>query len=209
MNESALADRRRRRRERSLALDSQSSVPKIFCIGFHKTGTTSLTVALRELGYSVTGRQRLKSITRYEDLWPAAVKLTKKYQAFQDNPWPLFYRELDLLWPGSRFILTLRRSESWMRSQVQHFGLTDSRMRRWIYGVGHPQGNEAIYLRRYEEHNHEVLEYFKDRPQDLLVMTLEDGDGWEKLCPFLGAMPIPKPFPRANTAQERLQSQQA
>jgi UDP-N-acetylmuramate-alanine ligase len=28
---------------------------KVFCIGFHKTGTTSLAVALKTLGYRVTG----------------------------------------------------------------------------------------------------------------------------------------------------------
>jgi hypothetical protein len=28
---------------------------KVFCIGFHKTGTTSLRVALELLGYRVTG----------------------------------------------------------------------------------------------------------------------------------------------------------
>ena len=28
---------------------------KVFCIGFHKTGTTSLETALTKLGYKVTG----------------------------------------------------------------------------------------------------------------------------------------------------------
>ena len=28
---------------------------KVFCIGSHKTGTTSLEVALKKLGYRVTG----------------------------------------------------------------------------------------------------------------------------------------------------------
>ena len=28
---------------------------KVFCIGFHKTGTTSMAVALKQLGYKVTG----------------------------------------------------------------------------------------------------------------------------------------------------------
>ena len=28
---------------------------KVFCIGFHKTGTTSLELALIKLGYRVTG----------------------------------------------------------------------------------------------------------------------------------------------------------
>ena len=33
----------------------QPDRPKVFCIGFHKTGTTSLKMALKTLGYRVTG----------------------------------------------------------------------------------------------------------------------------------------------------------
>jgi hypothetical protein len=36
-----------------------------------------------------------------------------------------------------------------------------------------------------------VKEYFRDRPDDLLVMNICAGEGWEKLCPFLG-LAIPK-----------------
>ena len=32
-----------------------SNKPKVFCIGFHKTGTTSLELALKQLGFRVTG----------------------------------------------------------------------------------------------------------------------------------------------------------
>ena len=58
-------------------------------------------------------------------------------------------------------------------------------MRKYIYGVGSPKGNEDIYLKKYTSHNAEVLEYFKNRTNDFLVMDLSNGDGWEKLCPFL------------------------
>ena len=44
----------------------------------------------------------------------------------------------------------------------------------------------------------DIKEYFKDRPGDLLVMNICEGEGWEKLCPFLG-VPIPnEPFPNVN-----------
>jgi hypothetical protein len=138
-----------RRRRRGLQSGGRRRQPKVFCIGFHKTGTTSLTVALRELGYSLTGRQRLKYVTRWGDLWLAAVRIAKDLQVFQDNPWPIYCEELDRLLPGSNFILTLRDSQSWIRSQFLRFGEKDSRMRRWIYGVGHPEGNEPLYVSRY------------------------------------------------------------
>ena len=55
-------------------------------------------------------------------------------------------------------------------------------MRKWIYGVGCPEGNEDIYINRFKNHYEEVENYFRDRPQDLLVLDLAKGDGWEKLC---------------------------
>ena len=176
---------------------------KIFCIGFHKTGTTSLTVALKTLGYRVTGPNGVNDPDIAKNVLPMAYDLVKKYDAFQDNPWPIIYKELDQKYPGSKFILTLRNPESWMRSQVRHFGTRETPMRRWIYGVGCPEGNEEVYLRVFEKHNREVLAYFENRASDLLVMDLARGDGWEKLCPFLGAPLQSTPFPHANKATER------
>ncbi len=76
-------------------------------------------------------------------------------------------------------------------------------MRRWIYGVGFPEGNEAIYVKRFEGHIEGVREYFKDRPEDLLVLDLPKGDGGNKMCPFLG-VDIPNAlFPHANKSRDR------
>jgi len=178
---------------------------KVFCIGFHKTGTTSLAEALQVLGYRVTGPNGVHDPDIATKVRPMAWELVEKYDAFQDNPWPILYKELDTRYPGSKFVLTVRNTESWMRSQLKHFGERETAMRRWIYGDAHgcPQGNEEVYVRRYEGHNREVLEYFRDRPDDLLVMELAKGDGWEKLAPFLGK-PVPAmPFPHANKAGDR------
>ena len=113
---------------------------KVFCIGFHKTGTTSLGVALRRLGYRVTGPNGVKDRKISENVFPMAHDLVKKYDAFQDNPWPIIYKEMDAAYPGSKFILLERNPESWIRSQVKHFGRRNTPMRKWIYGVGCPQG---------------------------------------------------------------------
>ena len=146
--------------------------PKVFCIGFHKTGTTSLAVALKLLGYRVTGPNNTKDPDIADKVYALADELSENYDAFQDNPWPVLYREMDERWPGSKFILTRRPSDAWIRSQVKDFGLAETPMRRWIYGVGCPQGNEAVFVERYERHNRDVLEYFRERPNDLLLLDL-------------------------------------
>ena len=175
---------------------------KVFCIGFHKTGTTSLRLALELLGYRVTGPNATKDPDIAEKVYDMADELVAQYDAFQDNPWPVLYREMDRRYPSSKFILTMRNADSWIASQVKDFGLRETPMRRWIYGedAGCPEGNEAVYVARYERHNREVQEYFRDRPDDLLILDLPSGDGWPELCGFLG-VPVPdKPFPHANKA---------
>lgn len=189
--------RRRANNRRSL------SVPKVFGIGFHKTGTTSLREALTTLGYSVAGPNGLEDPDIARNAHDLAFKLAERFDAFQDNPWPLLYRELDERYPGSKFILTLRPSDAWIESQVRYFGEEASPMREWIYGAGCPKGNEAVYVARYEQHNREALDYFSRRPEDVLVLTLSEGDGWDKLCAFLGKDIPNAPFPHSNRAADR------
>jgi hypothetical protein len=176
--------------------------PKVFCIGFHKTGTTTLEVALKKLGYRVTGSFGTKDPDIAGKVHEMAFATVGRFDAFEDNPWPILYKELDARFPGSKFILTRRPAEAWVRSQVKDFATTETPMRRWIYGedAGCPEGNEDVYIERYERHNREVLEYFRDRPNDLLVMDIPADAGWEKLCAFLGHDVPEKPFPHANKA---------
>lgn len=177
---------------------------KVFCIGFHKTGTTSLGSALSRLGYRVTGPNGVHDPNIATNVYVMARKLVQKYDAFQDNPWPVIFREMDAEWPGSKFILTWRDPEKWIRSQVEHFGSQCTPMREWIYGVGCPKGNEDIYVQRYERHNVDVIEYFRDRPSDLLVLDIDKNElNWERICDFLGLEIPDASFPVKNTASGR------
>lgn len=176
---------------------------KVFGIGFHKTATTSLSHALTALGYSVTGPNGAKDSEACKDIPKMAYEIAEQYDAFQDNPWPILYKEMDQRYPQSKFILTLRPTDKWIQSQVRHFGTVTSPMREWIYGVGCPKGNEDIYIARYEKHNAEVLDYFKDRPDDLLILKITEGEGFEKLCPFLNKEIPGVAFPFINRAKDR------
>jgi hypothetical protein len=159
---------------------------KVFGIGFHRTGTKTLGAALEILDYRVTGPNGHKDPDISRTVYEKAFGLVPRFDAFKDNPWPLLYRELDERFPASKFVLTVRPTEEWIRSAVGHFGTQSRPMLEWIYGVGYPKGNEDIFIARYERHNREVLEHFKTRPDDLLVLSITEGEGWEKLCPFLG-----------------------
>jgi hypothetical protein len=179
---------------------------KVFGIGFQKTGTTSLAKALAILGYRVTGPNGVHDPRITENVHKMALRLAEKFDAFQDNPWPVLFRELDAGWPGSKFILTVRPTAAWIRSVVRHFGNETTPMREWIYGVGRPAGNEDVYVARYERHNAEVQEYFRSRPDDLLILQVTEGEGWERLCPFLHKNVPAVAFPHANKADVREKS---
>jgi len=172
----------------------------IFGIGFQKTGTSSLAAALRHLGYRVSGGFGTMDPNIAENVYKHAfAKVDREgFDAFQDHPWPLLYRELDERYRGSKFILTLRPPSDWIVSVVNHFRMNSAPMREWVYGKGYPVGNEDIYIQRYTQHNEEVFEYFKDRPGDLLPLWLTEGEGWEKLCPFLDKEIPSIPFPHVN-----------
>jgi hypothetical protein len=53
------------------------------------------------------------------------------------------------------------------------------------------------------EHAAAVRAHFARRPQDLLIMDLEAGDGWDELCPFLGCAAPRRPFPVKNRSRDR------
>lgn len=98
---------------------------KVFCIGFGKTGTTSMKKLLGKFGFKI-GNQAVGEILS-ED-WMShhrtdrIIKFCYTADAFQDAPFSRrgLYRELDKAFPGSKFILTLRDSpEQWFDSLVR------------------------------------------------------------------------------------------
>jgi len=175
---------------------------KVFGIGFHKTGTSSLKSALVQLGFRVTGPNNNHDPDIRNTFLNHAKSISKKYDAFQDNPWPLVYREMDEMWPEAKFILTTRDPDSGISSLQRYFGRNETPMRELIYGQGRgsPIGNETHYIETMEAHRSSVQTYFDGRPGKLLVFDIIGGAGWEPLCGFLG-YPVPDfPFPHANNS---------
>lgn len=178
---------------------------KVFGIGFHKTGTTSLRRALEILGYRVTGPNHVYDRDIAQTYVDKARRLSNEFDGFQDNPWPLLYREMDAMWPNAKFVLTYRESDKWVSSATKHFGEGETPMRALIYGeqAAHPAGHESHYRATYEQHNRDVRAYFAGRQDKLLELNFEQGAGWAELCPFL-QLDIPEiPFPHANSAADR------
>ncbi|MBI2280246.1 MAG: hypothetical protein HYU68_06110 [Bacteroidetes bacterium] len=171
---------------------------KVFGLGFHKTGTSSLASALHVLGYKVCGEQNKLAENLINGNIQTFIDIAINYDGFEDDPWHLLYKEMDEAFPNSKFILTDRDVDSWYKSCLNHFYEDTTLIRNFMYGDGRPNGNEENFKNVYLKHQADVIDYFKDRPNDFIIINFTKGEGWEKLCPFLG-VEIPNiPIPHAN-----------
>jgi hypothetical protein len=176
-----------------------SNINKVFGIGLSGTGTSSLNNALHLLGIkTVHDPTDLETITRLANGLIADLPLLEKYDGITDIQTVPFYPQFDEEYPGSKFILTSRNVEQWLPSvaakiigggevrlrQLKEDNLTKRHyIRAAVYGV--IQYNESVFRHKLRIHHAAVLDYFKDR-DNLLVMDITAGQGWDVLCPFLG-----------------------
>lgn len=200
---------------------------KIFCIGLNKTGTTSMKVAMKELGFAV-GDQR--SAEMLVDDWARRdfrrlIRYCRSAQFFQDVPfsYPFTYIAIDQAFPGSKFILTVRDTpEQWYKSLTRFHAKKwgkDGRIptkedlqeatyiykgRPWhtnrLYSITPEDDpyNKELLIKDYIDYNRMVCDYFRHRPDDLLVLNIAEKEAYPKLCYFLGKPCKKKEFPWAN-----------
>ncbi|KAI0472834.1 P-loop containing nucleoside triphosphate hydrolase protein [Xylariaceae sp. FL0804] len=139
-----------------------------------------------------------------------------------------FAPELVAAYPDARFVLTHRDPAAWVRSvngtllrmvrlvRAPPFAVVArllssgssfaaalarfiSLAPRTLWGDAEPGTDEAA-VRTYREQNALVQKLV---PADrLLVVKLEDGLGWEQICPFLGHEIPADPYPRGNDPRE-------
>ncbi len=169
---------------------------KIFGIGLPKTGQTSLASAMISLGYK-TVQYPYKSI-----------QITKNDFAL-DLPVTINYKKLDKQYPGSKFIMTIRDHDSWLKSMRNHYRRypastryqeqLDFRQKFW----GTIYFSQKIMTKRYYEYHEDVAKYFSKRNKDLLIINIVGGEGWEKLCQFLGKKIPKRSFPIVNVGKYR------
>lgn len=182
----------------------KSKKDKVFVIGFQKTGTTSLETAMEVLGYRVYGGDKnLMKFPEKEDLRNYILKVMSDWDAAQDMPWPLFYKELREFYPNAKFILTYRDPERWIKSVVQYFGSIRIPLHQKIYNVPCAEGYEEIYLKTYNDFNAEVQEYFKN-DENFLLMKMGENFDYKTLCEFLQVEISSEEFPRSRKNVQKL-----
>lgn len=134
-----------------------------------RTGTVSLATALTILRYS----------TKH---YPVRVEDIARYEACCEVRFPII--ELEQYYPESKFILTVRDKESWLESCRKHS--------RFVRPDWNPFWSED-WSKKYQDRLLEAQD-----AKNLLVLDICGGEGWEKLCPFLGKEIPQIEFPHRN-----------
>lgn len=152
---------------------------KIFGIGLHKTGTTTLIHCLSLLGLK-RGPDSFMTNKWINGKYGPIFDVVKKFDAFADSPWnhPLFYKHLDKEFPKSKFILTTRNTDNWLVSFKRFAGRDVKQkyvaIRKAIYNCTSSKDMSEKYCRDvFENHNKNVSSYFGSSKK-LLVINWEN-----------------------------------
>jgi hypothetical protein len=191
---------------------------KVIGAGFGRTGTSSLKIALEQLGFGRCYHFRNMLAEWHVPRWRAILdggapdwdRMFRGYASTADFPTASRYRELAAYYPQAKVILSTRDAGDWYRSTrdtllplrralptwLPPFGLiaevTDKLLWRGAF-EGRFEDREYM-LQRYQCHLEEVRAAIP--PERLLVFDVREG--WEPLCAFLG-VPVPETtFPRTN-----------
>ncbi|KAJ7200834.1 P-loop containing nucleoside triphosphate hydrolase protein [Mycena pura] len=209
---------------------------EVLGLGFPRTGTASMRIALETLGYRETSHGFTVSANLSEmEMWTEAInakffgkgtpygraewdQLLGHCMAVTDAPHMLFAEELIASYPEAKVVLTTRDPERWWTSYADtvDVGLRSplGKVNAWLeqdtmgkalafwrlvrlamFGTTEltPEIAKARYAARYDEVRRAV-------PKDRLL-EYRVGEGWERLCGFLGK-PVPvEAFPRVNDTQ--------
>lgn len=193
---------------------------KVIGAGLGRTGTLSLKLALEHIGlgacYHMT--EMLAHMRSHLPLWIESAKgnpqwdtIFAGYQSSTDYPGCMFWRELVAEYPGAKVILTTRDPDKWFDSvtatvfskahrdrlegnpmMAEFFALT-------VFGdIEDRLGDRAKMTEYFNAWNQAVID---EVPADRLLVY-SAGDGWERLCDFLGVPVPPEPYPRVNSREE-------
>ena len=196
---------------------------KLICAGASKTGSKSISYALRILGFKVFDfdDQLLHYMSEWHDLFsgkqmPDFYRMFKDVDVVIDFPCNFFYEELMEAFPEAKVILSVRSDgeDAWAKSLKHQQTISNNSyltkvrwlvptydkmlyvLRRWrmaMYGTADPNCTH-IHRKRYRWHNDRVKAVV---PADkLLVYTVVQG--WKPLCEFTGKDIPDEPFPHLN-----------
>lgn len=166
-----------------------------FCIGAHKTGTSSIRQAFNLLGFNCfmdsSKPYRYKNINQIIKIFN--LNNNNKYDFFKDSPFNHFnnYKILHQNIKDSKFILTIRDPEDWYQS-LKAFSIKDKnnnikkhnirlKLLKHIYKCNVTKNiNKNKIIQLYQQRNQNIINYFKQYPTQLLIINLKQNTNKNK-----------------------------
>ena len=161
---------------------------KIFIIGLPRTATTSVCAAMLDLGLKTAH-------TAYTH------KAMAQAQVIADTPVFCDYQQLDKNYSGAKYIYLTRSLPLWLPSIKQllqrmatnllrndgGFNPTIKRCYQQVFSPFTEQNikQDEFLTLCYQRHQQTVIDYFIDRPQDLLIMDVNHNNSYCALVEFL------------------------
>ena len=179
---------------------------KIIGIGLPRTATTSLHTAFEQLGYQSKHSNHQLHPDVISDMTHPSYH---RYECFCDTPYYYLYEQMDEAFPESKFILTYRPLNKWLKSFENLYNIDGS---KWIENTnthherffGQRKFDVSKWSDVYYQHHSNIFAYFKDRA-DLMKIDITSNtsdENWDSICDFLGKKKPSNDFPSINHLNE-------
>ncbi|GAA5795579.1 P-loop containing nucleoside triphosphate hydrolase protein [Helicostylum pulchrum] len=201
---------------------------KVICAGFGRTGTESLRYALNILGYTTHHMKCFFTDPNldYNGFYHAYKhrdeadwdKLLADYDAVTDFSAATFYYDLHKKYPDAKVILNVRSADSWYNSVKNTLFQTITQLP--IPEEGTKQFDilrlcsmvcldGRVFNPEYFLKEEEIKQLYRDHIEEVKrnipkeqLLVFELGEGWERVCKFLGKDVPDVPYPKTNTVAE-------
>ena len=191
---------------------------RIIGAGLGRTGTMSMKLALEQLGVGrcyhmaelIADFSRLPLWLSAADGVPDWEAVFAEFTATVDYPGCTYWRELTAFYPDAKVLLTVRQPDDWfdstqatifsppMRARIAGSPMEGFFQKSVLRDFGERTDDRAFMTAAFERHNAAIRSSIP--PERLLVY--EVGEGWPRLCQFLGVAVPAAPFPRLNSREE-------
>ncbi|MCP4459521.1 MAG: hypothetical protein GY816_16090 [Cytophagales bacterium] len=168
---------------------------KVFFIGFNKTGTVSYHNIMK----SVVGDRAIHQAVWTDWAYCSSKDQLDKYDVFTDGECANI-KNLDKLYPNAKYVLNTRPLEDWLVSRQKSMERSQ-KLNKWFFTRYLPvefllkyinsnlldSGDSAMnrWVEIRDSYHYYVIDYFKNRESDLLVLELGDDNAVVKLQNFL------------------------
>jgi len=190
---------------------------KIVGSGLGRSGTMSMKLALEQLGFGPC--HHMVEVFAHPETMPLWVDAAEgrpnwdlifgDYVSMVDYPGAQFWRGIAGHYPDAKVLHTVRDADQWFDStQATIFApgsFTDNPPPHLakFFGFIRTEFGDNIHDRSF------MTDYFRRHSAEVertipkeRLLVYEAGEGWDRLCSFLG-VPVPEtPFPHTNTSKE-------